>query len=322
MDKNIVLDQTAAYFQDLDTQKKTSGNANSIDSDDYSDLMDFINQHYTDGLDSILEARVNDDGTTLCVGLDGTKKVAVKITGNHIEIRLLSDDTASMSEAEFRTTSATQLVIGAKKKKQCKNGLSCGGSCISRTKTCFIALSASDRSLIDSLKKKIKAIEKASGKTVGSDKPAMPKQLQALQSFDKGKDAGKSALKALDNGLVSAYTKTTDKGVQKQAAEAFDKIYSSLSNDEKNSLAKEYLLKHKGRDLASNLSENTNYGNDYHEAVIKNGSQKPEDTFLIDFSNRSQKIADGELKSHLDKEHRKRRKEAFFRDAEDEIEEY
>jgi phage gp29-like protein len=63
-----------------------------IPATEYPILISIVNESYTDGLDRILSARENDDGSIVCVGQDGVKQVACKITDTKVEIRLLNPD--------------------------------------------------------------------------------------------------------------------------------------------------------------------------------------------------------------------------------------
>jgi hypothetical protein len=119
----------------------------SIPSSEYPAILLIVNSHYTDGIDRLDNARLNDDGSLICVGIDGNKQVAAKITDTKISIRLLNTD------AEFATPKSN----GSLKKKACKTGLSCGGTCISKSKVCARALSIEQQKQFKELKKRLKA---------------------------------------------------------------------------------------------------------------------------------------------------------------------
>jgi hypothetical protein len=119
----------------------------SIPSSEYPAILSIVNSHYTDGIDRLDNARLNDDGSLICVGIDGNKQVAAKITDTKISIRLLN------ASAEF----ATPKNNGSLKKKTCKTGLSCGGTCISKSKVCARALSIEQQKQFKELKKRLKA---------------------------------------------------------------------------------------------------------------------------------------------------------------------
>jgi phage gp29-like protein len=64
----------------------------AIPLSEYPTLMSIVNESYTDGLDRILNAQINDDDSIVCVGQDGIKQVACKITDTNVSIRLLNPD--------------------------------------------------------------------------------------------------------------------------------------------------------------------------------------------------------------------------------------
>jgi phage gp29-like protein len=66
---------------------------------DYPELIDIINETYTDELDRILSAQIADDDSIVCTGQDGTKRIAVKITDTKIQFRLINDN-AQFSQPE------------------------------------------------------------------------------------------------------------------------------------------------------------------------------------------------------------------------------
>jgi hypothetical protein len=66
---------------------------------EYPELIDIINETYTDELDQILAAEVADDDSIVCVGQDGIKQIAVKITDTDIQIRLINPDRVDDSNA-------------------------------------------------------------------------------------------------------------------------------------------------------------------------------------------------------------------------------
>jgi hypothetical protein len=72
-----------------------------IPQTDYPELIDIINETYTDGLDRILAAEVADDDSIVCVGQDGVKQIAVKITDTDIQIRLIDPNQIEGGTARF-----------------------------------------------------------------------------------------------------------------------------------------------------------------------------------------------------------------------------
>jgi hypothetical protein len=143
----------------------------------YPLLISVIDESYTDGLDRISSARLNDDDTVLVVGMDGAKQIGVKISDSNIKIRLLNSDPIDTNSAAFSDSNIYQQLgmrlvelalevefaapkaknNGSLKKKTCKAGLSCGGTCISKSKVCARALSIEQQKQFKELKKRLKA---------------------------------------------------------------------------------------------------------------------------------------------------------------------
>lgn len=97
----------------------------TIPSSLYPKLLDLINETYSDGMDSIESAQVDEDGTIEAIAIDEGTKYACRYQDGAIEIKHLSDG-ASSKTGSFATGKA----------RNCKAGISCGNSCISKTKTC------------------------------------------------------------------------------------------------------------------------------------------------------------------------------------------
>jgi phage gp29-like protein len=140
-------DDAASVGDESDDATQFSELLGSIPLSEYPTILAIANSHYTDGIDRLDNARLNDDGSLICVGIDGGKQVAAKITDTKISIRLLN------SNAEF----AAPKNNGSLKKKTCKTGLSCGGTCISKSKVCARALSIEQQKQFKELKKRLKA---------------------------------------------------------------------------------------------------------------------------------------------------------------------
>ena len=149
---------------------------NTIAPNLYPLLISIIDESYTDGLDRISSARLNDDDTVLVVGIDGAKQIGVKISDLNIKIRLLNPDPIDTNSAAFSDSNIYQQLgmrlvelalevefaapkaknNGSLKKKTCKTGLSCGGTCISKSKVCARALSIDQQKQFKELKKRLK----------------------------------------------------------------------------------------------------------------------------------------------------------------------
>jgi hypothetical protein len=143
----------------------------------YPLLISIIDESYTDGLDRISSARLNEDGTALVVGMDGAKQIGVKISDSNIKIRILNPDPIDINSAAFTDSNIYEQLgmrlvdlaleaefaapksknNGSLKKKTCKTGLSCGGTCISKSKICARSLSMEQQKQFKELKKRLKA---------------------------------------------------------------------------------------------------------------------------------------------------------------------
>ena len=170
----------------------------------YPLLRSIIDESYTDGIDRITSARENDDGTILAVGVDGTKQIACKISDDNIKIRLLNPDAVSTKNAAFSSANiyeqlgmrlvelaleaefaAPKKSNGSIKKKSCKTGLRCGGTCISKSKICARALSIDQQKQFKEFKKRLK----------GGDADAA-KGIQDLKDEQQGNPKSKAASKS------------------------------------------------------------------------------------------------------------------------------
>ncbi len=104
-----------------------------IDPSQYPTLIKAVNETYTDGLDTIRSAQVDDDNRTITmVGIDGAKQLAIKMNAKSVTVLLMD----GKSPAKFAAAAPG-------KKKTCKPGsLSCGNACLSmytasgKKKTC------------------------------------------------------------------------------------------------------------------------------------------------------------------------------------------
>ena len=97
----------------------------TIPSNLYPKVLDLINETYVDKMDSIESAQVDEDGTIEAIGIDEGAKYVCRYQNGVIEIKALSPD-ESPKTAGF----------AAGKARNCKTGISCGNSCISKAKTC------------------------------------------------------------------------------------------------------------------------------------------------------------------------------------------
>jgi phage gp29-like protein len=73
----------------------------TIESTEYPTLLNIINGTYRDEVEQILSAQLQDDDSTVAIGLDGKKQVAALITENRIKVRLLNPDDIEGGAADF-----------------------------------------------------------------------------------------------------------------------------------------------------------------------------------------------------------------------------
>ena len=97
----------------------------TIPSNLYPKLLDLINETYVDKMDSIESAQVDEDGTIEAIAIDEGEKFACRYQNGAIEIKALNPD-----------EQAKTVGFAAGKARNCKAGISCGNSCISKAKTC------------------------------------------------------------------------------------------------------------------------------------------------------------------------------------------
>lgn len=97
-----------------------------IQPSQYPDLIQLINGTYSDRVESIAQAEVDEKDNIIAIALDGAKRIAFKASDNDIAMLLLDDN----ESAKFAAVGAAP-----KKKKNCTgtNSFSCGFSCISKT---------------------------------------------------------------------------------------------------------------------------------------------------------------------------------------------
>lgn len=219
MNTLVLLRESVAYFEALadeggssEVEFKSSGAG--IDPDIYPILISIINESYTDELDRISSARENDDGSILVVGIDGGKQVACKISDDRIRIRLLNPDAAEFA--------APKKSNGALKKKTCKTGLSCGGTCISKTKICARALSIEQQKQFKELKKRLK----------GGDADAA-KGIEDLKNEQQGKSGSKSQSSPKTEAKVEAKPSKKPKKMTTQEAIAAIEATEARNSEKK-----------------------------------------------------------------------------------------
>ncbi len=66
----------------------------------YPDLITLINGTYSDKIESIVTAQLQDDESIIAIGLDGQKQIAAQITEANIKIRLINPEVVKADFAE------------------------------------------------------------------------------------------------------------------------------------------------------------------------------------------------------------------------------
>jgi hypothetical protein len=153
---------------------------------------------YTDGIDAIAEAYVDEDDNVQGVFLDYinrslTKRFAFTITDNDVSYRLLNPD--QVERADFSEDDSLDFATP----KQCKKGIACGNSCISASKTCHKkttpAQQQTKKAIVEQAKKT--KLEPAKSKTK-TKLPATTKKVgtsdfpQTLENLEEVKPLGGS----------------------------------------------------------------------------------------------------------------------------------
>ena len=135
----------------------------------YPKLLELINETYDDGMESIQEATSDSDGSLRGIAIDEGKKFAFEYANDTLELRLLT-------ESDSQTAG-----FAAGKKRNCQKGISCGGSCISKTKTCKKKASGNQQEKA----KEITALVHVPGK--GSPAPTKQKAVSKAKKETKAK---------------------------------------------------------------------------------------------------------------------------------------
>jgi phage gp29-like protein len=77
---------------------------NPIPETSYPDLISLINQTYTDRVEQILSAGVDEAGNIICLAQDGSKQLAIEITDTDIKIKLFSPTEQPTPSTTFAAT--------------------------------------------------------------------------------------------------------------------------------------------------------------------------------------------------------------------------
>jgi hypothetical protein len=148
-----------------------------IPAEFYPLLATLINQTYLDRVEKISAAQVDDASNIIAVGIDGLKKLAIKITDTDIFIKLMGGAKA-IDSLKF---------AAPKKKKNCTKGISCGLGCISAAKVCKKQLNptqkAQKKQVVDNVKKKA-----SGGKSITSNEASDPPEEQNLSIMSEAEE--------------------------------------------------------------------------------------------------------------------------------------
>lgn len=144
----------------------------ALDPKSYGLLKEIIDETYTDRIDRITEAWAYPDGSIQAFVMDEGRELSVEI-GEDINIFQTGED------ASF------QASFAGGKPRNCSKGISCGGSCIAKNKTC---------------RKKSSEGQKAKAKEIVA-MVHVPKQVEAKsKAKSKAKSGGKKASNAKPKG--------------------------------------------------------------------------------------------------------------------------
>ena len=107
----------------------------ALDPEDYGLLTEMVNETYLDGIDRVEGAWVVGGDRIEAIVWDENRQFVVSMHGDDLNIMQTNDETYTPMTASF---------AGAKK-RNCKVGISCGNTCISKGKTCKKKASAGQK---------------------------------------------------------------------------------------------------------------------------------------------------------------------------------
>ena len=152
----------------------------AIDPEYFDRLKEIIDETYNDGIDRIDEAWAYPDGSIQAFATDEGRQLAVEI-GEDVSIFQTGED------ASF------QASFAGGKPRNCQKGIACGGTCISKGKTCSKKASAGQKAKAKEIVAMVHVPKQAEAKAKGksgksSKKPSATKTKQSASS-DKIKTA-------------------------------------------------------------------------------------------------------------------------------------
>lgn len=164
-----------------------------VEVEDYGLVAAILNENYSDGIDRIESAYAMPDGSLQAIVWDAGMQFVANI-GETVELCMINE-----------TTQPTAQFAEAKARK-CNAGVTCGGSCIAKGKTC-------NKKASDSQKEKTSAVVQS------TKKPLSEKQQALADSRGKDKDRKAKMKEALsDKGLIKSLG--GQKAAEKAASEA------------------------------------------------------------------------------------------------------
>lgn len=152
----------------------------AIDPEYFDRLKEIIDETYNDGIDQIDEAWAYPDGSIQAFATDEGRQLAVEI-GEDVSIFQTGED------ASF------QASFAGGKPRNCQKGIACGGTCISKGKTCSKKASAGQKAKAKEIVAMVHVPKQAEAKAKGKKTDtAKTKKAKTNQSSD---DIKKSILK-------------------------------------------------------------------------------------------------------------------------------
>jgi hypothetical protein len=109
----------------------------ALDPDNYGLLKELIDETYIDGIDRIEGAWAVGDYGIEAIAWDENRQFVVTIDGDDLSILQTND--------EAHTPMPYTASFAAAKKRNCKVGITCGGTCIAKGKTCHKKASAGQK---------------------------------------------------------------------------------------------------------------------------------------------------------------------------------
>lgn len=232
----------------------------ALNTKDLLDLKSVIEESYTDGIDAIISAELDEDGDITGVFRDGKKRLKFTITDGGISYSFLNPEVIKDDSFDWDPYSlwedvrinsdelATYFEMGIRRldaEKKCVKGMACGNSCVRKTKANGEPAECR-KPLSQEAKKKAKAVKEKLKKEPAAKKEAKPKkEAKTAKSRTKPKAKSESTPKASESNekdskgmsyrekLGSAASLRQGKPIKSEEEfdEAFNQAVKSLSNE-------------------------------------------------------------------------------------------